>query len=116
MSVQIGRTDSLSSATKKVFEVPVGQEEAFLAGWKQGEAIKAIIEWQLGYLSTALPRSLDLAAQFRSIIEFSSVSNPDYGLCDAKTVVFAEHGRPKPVRYEQTRHGMTAPGLFCRSD
>ena len=64
MSVQVGRTDSLSSATKKVFEVPVGQDEAFLAGWEQG---KAIMEWQPGYLSTALHRSLDLTAQFRSI-------------------------------------------------
>jgi hypothetical protein len=37
------------------------------------------------------------------VTEFSSVSNPDYGLCGAKTVVFAEYGRPKPA-------GMNKPG------
>ena len=32
----------------KVFEVPAGQDEAFLAGWEQG---KAFMERQPGYLS-----------------------------------------------------------------
>ena len=35
----------------KVFEVPAGQDEAFLAGWEQG---KTFMERQPGYLSTAL--------------------------------------------------------------
>jgi heme oxygenase (mycobilin-producing) len=34
-----------------VFEVPAGQDEAFLAAWEQG---KAFMERQPGYLSTAL--------------------------------------------------------------
>ena len=45
-----------------VFEVPEGKDEEFLAGWEQG---KAIMERQPGYVSSALHRSLDLAAKFR---------------------------------------------------
>ena len=67
-----------------VFEVPAGQdEEEFLAGWEQG---KAIMERQPGYLSTALHRSLDPTAQFRSINvahwesaqDFSAALNKQY--------------------------------------
>ena len=79
----------------------MGQDEAFLAGWKQGEAIKAIIEWQPGYLSTALHRSLDLAAQFRSINvatwesaqDFSAALNslPECGALDPLPVRLRGH-------------------------
>ncbi len=71
-----------------VFEVPAGQDEEFLVGWEQGKAImKAIMKGQPGYLSTALHRSLDPTAQFRSINvahwesaqDFSAaVNNPEF--------------------------------------
>ncbi len=47
-----------------VFEVPAGQDAAFLASWEQG---KAIMERQPGYVSTAPHRSLDPTAKFRYI-------------------------------------------------
>jgi heme oxygenase (mycobilin-producing) len=47
-----------------VFEVPEDKDEEFLAVWEQG---KAILEWQPGFVSTALHRSLDPTARFRYI-------------------------------------------------
>jgi heme oxygenase (mycobilin-producing) len=47
-----------------VFEVPEGQDDAFLAGWEEARQFMA---QQPGYISTALHRSLDPAARFRFI-------------------------------------------------
>ncbi len=46
------------------FEVPDGQDEAFLAGW---ERARAFLATQQGYLSTRLHRSLSPGADFRFI-------------------------------------------------
>jgi heme oxygenase (mycobilin-producing) len=46
------------------FEVPEGNDEAFLAGW---ERARAFLATQQGYLSTRLHRSLSSAADFRFI-------------------------------------------------
>ena len=46
------------------FEVPDGQDEAFLEGWEQARAFLAT---QPGYLSTRLHRSLSPAADFRYV-------------------------------------------------
>jgi heme-degrading monooxygenase HmoA len=47
-----------------VFEVPEGQDDAFLAGWEEARGFMAR---QPGYVSTALHRSLDPSARFRFI-------------------------------------------------
>jgi heme oxygenase (mycobilin-producing) len=46
------------------FEVPEGNDEAFLEGW---ESARAFLATQQGYLSTRLHRSLSAAAHFRFI-------------------------------------------------
>ncbi len=46
------------------FEVPDGQDEAFLAAW---ERARAFLATQPGYLSTRLHRSLSPAADFRFV-------------------------------------------------
>ncbi len=46
------------------FEVPDGQDEAFLAAW---ESARAFLATQPGYLSTRLHRSLSPAADFRFV-------------------------------------------------
>jgi len=46
------------------FEVPDGQDEAFLAAWERARAFLAA---QPGYLSTRLHRSLSPAADFRFV-------------------------------------------------
>jgi heme oxygenase (mycobilin-producing) len=46
------------------FEVPEGNDEAFLEGW---ERARAFLATQQGYLSTRLHRSLSAAAHFRFI-------------------------------------------------
>jgi heme-degrading monooxygenase HmoA len=47
-----------------VFEVPAGQDEAFLEGW---ERARAFLATQPGYLSTRLHRSLSPGADFRFV-------------------------------------------------
>jgi len=46
------------------FEVPPGQDEAFLRGW---EAARDFMQRQAGYIATRLHQSLDPAARFRFI-------------------------------------------------
>jgi heme-degrading monooxygenase HmoA len=46
------------------FEVPEGEDEAFLQGW---ERAREFLSTQQGYLSTRLYRSLSPAAEFRFI-------------------------------------------------
>lgn len=46
------------------FEVPVGQDEAFLDAWERS---RAFLSAQPGYLSTRLHRSLSPRADFRFI-------------------------------------------------
>ena len=46
------------------FEVPEGQDEAFLAGW---ERARAFLATQDGHLSTHLHRSLSSGADFRLV-------------------------------------------------
>ena len=46
------------------FEVPAGQDEAFLQGW---EAARDFMQRQPGYVSTRLHQSLDPTARFRFI-------------------------------------------------
>jgi heme-degrading monooxygenase HmoA len=46
------------------FEVPEGQDEAFLAAWERS---RAFLSTQPGYLCTRLHRSLSPAADFRFI-------------------------------------------------
>ena len=46
------------------FEVPEGQDEAFLEGW---ERARAFLATQPGYLSTRLHRSLSPGADFRFV-------------------------------------------------
>jgi heme-degrading monooxygenase HmoA len=46
------------------FEVPEGQDEAFLAGWEESRKIMAR---QPGYVSTRLHQSLDPEARFRYV-------------------------------------------------
>jgi heme-degrading monooxygenase HmoA len=46
------------------FEVPAGQDEAFLEGW---ERARAFLATQPGYLSTRLHRSLSPTADFRFV-------------------------------------------------
>jgi heme oxygenase (mycobilin-producing) len=46
------------------FEVPAGEDEAFLEGW---ERTRAFLSVQDGYLSTRLHRSLSPAADFRFV-------------------------------------------------
>jgi len=47
-----------------VFEVPAGQDEAFLEGW---ERARAFLATQPGYLSTRLHRNLSPSADFRFV-------------------------------------------------
>jgi len=46
------------------FEVPEGQDEAFLEGW---ERTRAFLATQQGYLSTRLHRSLSPSADYRFV-------------------------------------------------
>jgi len=46
------------------FEVPAGQDEAFLEGW---ERVRAFLATQQGYLSTRLHRSLSPSADYRFV-------------------------------------------------
>ena len=46
------------------FEVPEGQDEAFLEGW---ERVRAFLATQQGYLSTRLHRSLSPSADYRFV-------------------------------------------------
>jgi heme-degrading monooxygenase HmoA len=46
------------------FEVPEGEDEAFLQGWERG---RAFLSTQEGYLSTRLHRSLSPDADFRYV-------------------------------------------------
>ena len=46
------------------FEVPEGEDEAFLEGWERG---RDLLRTQTGYLSTRLHRSLSPDADFRFV-------------------------------------------------
>jgi heme oxygenase (mycobilin-producing) len=46
------------------FEVPVGDDEAFLQAWEQA---RAFLSTQPGYISTRLHRSLSPSADFRFV-------------------------------------------------
>ena len=68
-AAQHDTTHARSSAIATVvlinaFEVPMGEDEAFLRGW---EAARDVMQRQAGYVSTRLHQSLDPTARFRFI-------------------------------------------------
>ena len=67
------------------FEVPAGQDEAFLRGW---EAARDFMQRQAGYVSTRLHQSLDPTARFRfiNVAEWASPADFQAALNDPEFV------------------------------
>ena len=91
------------------FEVPDGQDEAFLQAW---ERTRAFLSTQEGYLSTRLHRSLSPSAEFRFVNvarwespqafqaaisqpEFRTSANTGRPWCD-RTGLYAMASQPTP--------------------
>ena len=78
------------------FEVPTGEDEAFLQGW---EAAREFMQRQPGYLSTRLHQSLDPTARFRFInvaewaspADFQAALNHPEFVAMRKAVPFAHY-------------------------
>jgi heme-degrading monooxygenase HmoA len=92
------------------FEVPDGQDEAFLEAW---ERARAFLATQQGYLSTRLHRSLPPAADFRfvnvavwqSAQAFqAATSQPEF---TNATIAFPSHASLYQVVHEDQRGART---------
>ena len=85
------------------FEVPAGQDEAFLRDW---EAARDFMQRQAGYVSTRLHQSLDPAARFRfiNVAEWASPQDFQAAIGSEEFRELAKNGVPgSPALYEVVR-------------